>query len=367
MTLLATVALASAQPELQRLPDGAAVRVADGPLVFTGLVTGGYRGNDVARQVESVVTALGETLGAAGSNLERVARLNVVVAPGGDAGAVRAELVRRLTVLPALTVMQSPLVEKDAGVALDAVATSMQATEVVRRVATDAAILPAGAKIFISGQAEKGTDLAGATRLTMAGLFRSLDHLGLKRSDVAQVRGFITPFADHAAATREIATSFEGKAPPTVLLEWVSDLHAEIEIVVSARALGKGPSGPISHAWLPWLTASPRYCHVAHVSAGTPLIFIAGIDGGETGDARAQMKTIFARLGSTLFEAGSSYRHLAKATYYLGGGDARAVLNDIRGVYYDPQRPPAASALEVKRVGLPGRTATIDIVAVPVK
>lgn len=331
MTLLATVVLASAQPELQRLPNGAAVRVADGPLVFTGLVTGSYRGSDVAQQAASALVALGEVLGAAGSGLERMARLNVIVAPDGDASAVRAELVRRLPALPALTVVQSPLVQSGAGVALDAVAASSQAADVVRLVASGAAILPAGGKIFISGQAEKGPDLASATRLTMAGLFRSLDHLGLKRSDVVQVRAFITPFADHAAATREIAASFEGKAPPTVLIEWVSDLYAEIEIVVSARALGKGPEGPISHAWLPWLAASPRYCHVAHVSAGTPLIFVAGIDGGETGDARTQMKTIFAQLGSTLFEAGSSYRHLAKATYYLGGSASRTVLNDIRG------------------------------------
>lgn len=365
MTLLATAALASAQSQLQRSPEGMAVRVADEPLVFTGLVSGGYRGSEVALQAESALAALGETLGAAGSSLEKMARLNVVVAPGGDASAVRAELLRRLPLAPALTVVQSPLVQSGAGVALDAVAASTQATEGVRVISATAAILPAGAKIFISGQAERGTDLASATRLTMAGLLRSLDHLGLKRSEVVQVRAFITPFAEHAAATREIAASFDGKAPPTVLLEWVSDLYAEIEIVVSARALGKGPEGPISHAWLPWLTPSPRYCHVAHVSAGTPLIFIAGIDGGETGDARAQMKMIFARLGSTLFDAGSSYRHLAKATYYLGSGDARAVLNDIRGVYYDPQRPPAASALEVKRVGLPGRTATIDLVAVP--
>lgn len=367
MTLLATVALASAQPQLQRLPDGAAMRVADGPLVFTGPVSGSYRGGDVAQHAESALEALGETLAAAGSNLERMARLTVVVAPGGDAAALRAELVRRLPALPALTIVYSPVVQSGAGVALDAVAATNQSPEVVRFVGPAAAILPAGAKIFISGQAERGADLAGATRLTMAGLVRSLEHLGLKRTDVVQVRAFITPFADHAAATREIAASFDGKAPPTVLLEWVSDLYAEIEIVVSARALGAGPAGPISHAWLPWLAASPRYCHIAHVSAGTPLIFVAGIDGGDTGDARTQMKTIFARLGSTLFDAGSSYRHLAKATYYLGGGASRTVLNEIRGVYYDPQRPPAASALEVKQVGLPGRTATIDLVAVPAK
>lgn len=367
MTLLATVALATARPELERLPDGVAVCVADGPLVFTGLITGSYRGNDIAQQATSALSALGETLAAAGSSLERMARLTVVVAPGEDAAALRAEMVRRLPAPPALTIVQSPLVETGAAVALDAVATTSRTTDAVQRVAPDAAIMPAGAKLFISGQAERGTDLASATRLTMAGLFRSLEHLGLRGSDVVQVRAFITRFADHAEASREINAGFDGKAPPIVLLEWVSDLHAEIELVVSARALGVGPEGRIAHAWLPWLTASPRYCHVTHVSAGTPLIFIAGIDGGETGDARTQMKAIFARLGSTLFDAGSSYRHLAKATYYLSGNAARTVLNEIRGVYYDPQRPPAASALEVKQVGLPGRTATIDLIAVPAK
>lgn len=367
MTLLATVTLAAAQPELQRLPNGVAVRAADGPLVFTGLVSGGYRGSNPAQQAASALAALGETLAAAGGGLDSMARLTVVVAPGGDGAALRAEILRRLPVPPAMTIVHSPLAQSGAGVALEAVAATARNENRVQRVVPEAAILPQGAKLFISGQAERGTDLASATRLTMAGLFRSLEHLGLKSSDVVQVRAFITPFSDHAAATREISAGFDGKPPPIVLLEWVSDLHAEIEIVVSARTLGTGPVGPISHTWLPWLTVSPRYCHVAHVSAGTPLIFISGIDGGETGDARMQMKAIFARLGSALFDAGSSYRHLAKATYYLDGDASRAVLNDIRGVYYDPQRPPAASALEVKQVGLPGRTATIDIIAVPSK
>jgi hypothetical protein len=36
-------------------------------------------------------------------------------------------------------------------------------------------------------------------------------------------------------------------------------------------------------------------------------------------------------------------------------------------VYYDPTRPPAASALEVKTLGAPGRIAAIEVIAVPVK
>jgi enamine deaminase RidA (YjgF/YER057c/UK114 family) len=228
-------------------------------------------------------------------------------------------------------------------------------------------VLPAGGKIFISGQAEKGTDVASAVRLTMAGLHRSLAHVGLKKSDVVQVKAFIRPFADHAAARREVAASFDGgPVPPVVLIEWQSELFAEIELVASAPGMTAKAGETVAHSWLPWLTASPRYCNIAHVPAGVPLIFIGGLDGG-TGDDRSQMKTIFERLGSVLFECGSSYRHLAKATYYLGGAPTRALLGDIRGVYFDPTRPPAASALQVAAFGQAGRKAEIEMIAVPVK
>jgi enamine deaminase RidA (YjgF/YER057c/UK114 family) len=98
---------------------------------------------------------------------------------------------------------------------------------------------------------------------------------------------------------------------------------------------------------------------------GTPLIFIGAIDGGDRNDPRTQMKTIFERLGSVLFEAGSSYRNMAKATYYLSDRTARTLLGDIRGVYYDPTRPPAASAVGVEGHGHPGRAAMLDMIAVP--
>jgi len=229
------------------------------------------------------------------------------------------------------------------------------------------AVMPAGGKLFISGQAERGTDLASALRLTMAGLHRSVAHLGLKKSDIVQVKAFFKPFSEHAVLTREVEASFGGApTPPAVAMEWVSDQFAEIELVVSAHARPK-PEEKITFAWLPWLTKSPRYCNVTQIAAGTPLIFIGAIDGGDATDPRAQMKTIFERLGSTLFEAGSSYRHMAKATYYLADPSARALLGDIRDVYYDPARPPAASALNMPGLGYPGRAAMIDVIAVPAK
>ena len=120
------------------------------------------------------------------------------------------------------------------------------------------------------------------------------------------------------------------------------------------------------HAWLPWLTPSPRYCHVAHVPAKVPLIFLGAIEGG-AGNDRAQMKRVFEQLGSALYDSGSSYRNLVKATYYLGGAPSRTALGEIRGVYFDPTRPPSASALQVGAFARSGRSAEIEMIAVPVK
>jgi enamine deaminase RidA (YjgF/YER057c/UK114 family) len=150
-------------------------------------------------------------------------------------------------------------------------------------------------------------------------------------------------------------------------MEWVSELFAEIEIVAAAKTIVAPPGETVAHSWLPWLTRSPRFCHVAHVPAGTPLIFLGAIDAGADGEARAQMKAIFERIGSALFDAGSSYRHLAKATYYLHAPPTRALLGEIRGVYFDPARPPSASALQVAAPPRPGRAAAIELIAVPVK
>lgn len=371
--LMSVVSAQSSKPAaagLQRLeradrPGTAwSVRVPDGPLVFTGQIYGVDFSADARQQAEQALAALAKRLRERGSELDEVVRLNAYVAEVASADVVEAVVGERFKATPvAFTLVRTPLAQKGAVVAFEAVAR----TSAVSAMDSAAAVLPAGGKIFISGQAEKGTDLASAVRLTMAGLHRSVAHLGLKKSDIVQVKAFIRPASDHATATREVAASFDGGAvPPTVLIEWQSELFAEIEIVVSAAALATKKGENISHAWLPWLNPSPRYCHVAQVAAGTPLIFIGSLNGG-AGDGRSQMKTVFERLGSVLFESGSSYRNLAKATYYLAPGPARLLLGDIRGVYFDPMRPPAASALQVPALGAAGRVIEIDMIAVPVK
>jgi enamine deaminase RidA (YjgF/YER057c/UK114 family) len=360
---------------VQRIPAAgkqgfaASVRVPDAPLVFTAQVFAADLTGDARRQTSQAFEALGETLTKTGSGFDRVVRLSAFVANDQAVPVVEAEIATRFAATPvAVTIVRTPLQRPNAQIALEAVAATNRSANRVEIAGPSTAILPVGGKIFISGQAERGPDLAAAVKATMAGLHRSVEHLGLKKSDIVQVKGFIKPSAQHDAAMRAVAASFDGApVPPTVLYEWVSELFAEIEIVVSAKSLPAVAGESITYAWLPWLTKSPRYCHVAHVMPGTPLIFVGAVDGGDSNDPRTQMKVIFERLGSTLFEAGSSYRNLAKATYYLAHPAARALLGDIRGVYYDPTRPPAASALNMNGLGYPGRAAMFDIVAVPVK
>lgn len=344
------------------------VTVPDGALLFTGQIPPIRIDGDARAQTASAFEALRDLLVNAGTDCAGIVRLTAYVPDAATAPLVDVWVAEHFARTPiAISFVRTPLTVPGAKLALEAIAALPKSSVTAANLNNLTAILPAGGKIFISGQAEKGTDLASAVRLTMAGLHRSLAHVGLKKSDVVQVKAFIRPFSEHETARREVAASFDGAAhPPLVLIEWQSELFAEIELIAAAPGLAAKPGETVAHSWLPWLTASPRYCNVAHVPAGVPLIFIRAIDGAP-GDDRAQMKTIFERLGSVLFESGSSYRHLAKATYYLGGAPARALLGDIRGVYFDPTRPPAASALQMAAFAHPGRAAEIEMIAVPVK
>jgi enamine deaminase RidA (YjgF/YER057c/UK114 family) len=344
------------------------VRVPDGPLIFTQQVAAASPGGEAKAEAAGALQNLASVLAGVGSDLTRVVRLNAYVADDAAVAAVDSAVAAQFAATPvAFTLTRTPLTTGGARVLFEAVATTSRAPA-VPEIFERAAVLPAGGKIFISGQVERGTDLASGCAATMAGLYRSLEHFGLTKGDVVQVKAFFRPVADPSIATQAITASFgAGKVPPIILQEWTSDTWVEIELIASARSLPAKAGESITYTWLPWLTPSPRYCNIAHVMPGTPLIFIGEVNGGDTNDPRTQMKTIFERLGSILFEAGSSYRTMAKATYYLKDPTARALLGDIRGVYFDPTRAPAASALGVTSFGRPGRAAMIDMIAVPVQ
>jgi len=180
------------------------------------------------------------------------------------------------------------------------------------------------------------------------------------------VKAFLQPFEKHQELTEEIVAFFEGKpVPPIVLMAWTNSLPTEIELVASG---GNPPAAAGDYVWfstLPNLAASPRFSRAAIVEPGAPLLFTSSLYGNAGLGARQELRDIFATLGTLLFDVGSGYRQLVKATYFNTDAAGPKMLGEIRAVYFDPTRPPAASAVGVKTLGRAGFASSLDMIAVP--
>jgi enamine deaminase RidA (YjgF/YER057c/UK114 family) len=276
---------------------------------------------------------------------------------------------------PAVSFVVGALTAPDALVAVDAVAATQEAPRVRpvayqtlsglgrQRSGAHVATLPAGARVYISGQAEPGGDLAEATRKTLAGLSATLDFLGLGKAQVVQVKSFLQPMSAVGAAERAIAEFFApGTVPPLVFVEWRMPGPIEIELIVAAGRQDGGEA--LEYLTPPRLKPSPVFSRVARINRGDT-IYVSGLYGPAGADGRGQVEAIFGTLQSVVSDAGGDLRHLVKATYYVSDDDASRALNDLRPRYYDPARPPSASKASVAGVGEEGRTVTLDMIAIP--
>jgi enamine deaminase RidA (YjgF/YER057c/UK114 family) len=327
-------------------------------------------------QIEKVLDNLATALAEARSGLDRLVKVHVYVARPELVGDVQKVFARKFAgeARPAVSFVVGNLAVKDAEVALDAVAVSaddpgpdvkaIRSAKLGGLPGTHVAILPAGARVYVSGQAEKGKDLVDATGKTLESLRATLKHLALTDADVVHLKAFLTPVADAEEVRKEVAKFFGDRpSPPLVFVEWTSTLPIEIELV--ARA-GKEKAGEaIEYLTPPGLQASPIFSRVARINHG-PTIYLSGLYADKPKDAAGEVQEVFAALSALLEKTGSDLRHLAKATYYVATEDASRQLNELRPRYYDPRRPPAASKAMVAGVGRPGKSLTLDLIAVPV-
>ena len=361
----------------------AAVVVGDVPLAHTGQflpcdLKGGIVGKgDVAAQVAKIVEDLGVALGQAGSGLDRLVKLNVGVAAAGDVAEVRRALAARLAgkAKPAVAYVVGPLMPPEARVAMDAVAAAegSRGGETVNRLSCavygppgfpQVAVLPAGGRIYISGQAVKGKDLAESTRLTLEGLKRTLDWLGRKESQVVQVRMLGDLTAGRAAVEAEIARVF---SVPLVFVEGDAGNPIEIELVAAAgNKEGGAPPPDVEYLTPPWMQSSPVYSKVVRSNRGGA-IYVSGLCGASATDVPGEIREAFGILKDVLTKAGSDLRHLVKATYFVVDADTAKALAEIRPEFYDPKAPPAASRATTAGVGREGRRFTMDMIAVPAR
>jgi enamine deaminase RidA (YjgF/YER057c/UK114 family) len=365
----------------------AAVIVPDVPLVHTAQflaldAQGRIEGKDrLDVQIESVLNSLEIALIADKAEFRNVVKINVVAADAQVAHKVREALSLKFfqsrEAKPAVSYVTGKLRHPDALVAMDAVVmgsppgkTAVTRTRISERKETErlahAAVLPAGPKLYVSGQAEKGKDLAEMTRKTLESLAATLKHLGLGLKDVVQVKSFVGPITGVDDAEREIISFFKDEplVPPLVFVEWTTAPSIEIELIASAAAAPVKPAEAVEFITPPGMTASPVFSRVTRMAAG-PTIYFSGLYGESDRNGNAEVREVFEQLGTLLDQTGSDVRHLVKATYYVTTDEASTKLNERRLKIYNPERPPAASKAPVAGTGRERKTITIDMIATP--
>ena len=363
-----------------------AVIVDDIPLVHTTQFlaldkSGNIVGTgDINAQINQVFLNISSALKQAGSKADQIVKLNIYVRNSNLISAVQEQINKRFKSgkRPALSFVAGELSHADALISMDAIAVSskdkqkavnyiMPANLSSVQGIAQAAILPAGPVVYVSGQAVKG-ELAEATRGTLEQLEATLVSLGLERKDIVQIKSFIRPMSDLKVVEEEFAKFFKGSIiPPMVNVEWTSkDPVIEIELIASSPNTGSESDQQLDFITPPGMTASPVYCKVTRINYGQK-VYISGLYGKISSNADSDLESIFTAIGAILKNTGSDFRHLVKATYYVSNDVHSAKLNEIRPKYYDPLRPPAASKAMVKDVGNPEAGISIDMIGVVIR
>jgi enamine deaminase RidA (YjgF/YER057c/UK114 family) len=149
-----------------------------------------------------------------------------------------------------------------------------------------------------------------------------------------------------------------------VFVEWLAAVPVEIELIAQLPQMGEAAAAPaVEYYNPPDVIPSPSFSRVALVHSQRQ-IFVSGLFSRATGKGEAQADDVFEQLEAILEKAGGDTLHLAKATYYVNDDDASRGIDKARAALLDPRRPPAASKVTVHGVGQPGRTLTVDMIAV---
>lgn len=376
------------EPDLSRGISRAVV-VSNSALIHTAQLLPGLetKNSGLIPQLESTLKSLERVLKQGESSLSNCVKLNLYAASDQDAMEAESHLPKLLPqgVCPAISIVTTPLPQTGMRIAVDAVATVPDTASIskVRRFSSlelatpsagtavtvgksSAAILPMGSRVYISGQAEAGDGtLKDATIKTMQSLQKTLEHLGLRSTDVVQLKAFLRPMSEAAVAIEAMATAFpESSPPPMVLVEWESaSAPIEIELIAASPSTKEAPS--IEFLTPPWMKPSPVFARVTRLNHPTT-IYISGLY-GSTADPNGtdEIREVFREVERIAKSGGSDLQHLAKATYYVSTDEVSKNLNTVRPEFYHPDRPPAASKAKVSGTGRKGRSMTLDLIAVP--
>ncbi|MCA9037057.1 MAG: RidA family protein [Planctomycetaceae bacterium] len=370
-------------------PFAVACVVDDVPLVHTSLILPTLTAADMPleQQVSSTLRNLADRLASAGTSAEHVVRVNVSIRNQELASEVLAELDRQWPMPRMLRPCISPVISRtpdpDALLGIDVIAVQPSRAEKLPLETNsqskvqrnqDWSVLPEGARLYVSGQAESSAQLAQATLSTLEGLERTLESLGRSSEDIVQLKAFVMPMADVGVVQSKVQEFFDGTHPPLVAVEWKSGQTTPIEIELVAWGGPANPNAPIvEHLWVPWLTKSPVYCRVARINRGRT-VYTGGIQAerlqaASVSDpaelAEYEVNSIFQQLKKIMESADSNMNHLVKATYFVSTESASQKLNELRPRIYDPLHPPAASKAMVLGMPVQQSGLSIDMIAAP--
>ena len=346
------------------------------PLDKSGKIHGA---GDINAQINQVFLNVAAVLKNAGSNIEKIVKLNIYLRDTNLIDLVQEKIAKRFQFgrRPAISLVVGELSQDEVLISMDAIAVSakkavkvdyrMPKNHSINNETAESAILPAGPVVYVSGQAVKGA-LAEATRGTLEQLHTTLTFLGLEKKDIVQIKSFIRPMSDLKIVEKEFSDFFkDATIPPMVNVEWTSkDPVIEIELIASSPNTRVNSGQQIDFITPPGMTASPIYCKVTRINYGQK-IFSSGLYGNTTGSTDSELTSLFTLMGNLFKNTGSDFRHLVKATYYVGNDIHSAKLSEVRPKYYDPLRPPAASKAMVRNVGKSDAGISIDMIGVVIK
>lgn len=360
----------------------AAVIVGDVPLVHTWQVGVDAKKNsdtippadDVAQitiDLKAAIEELTPLLRSAGSSLQQVVKLNFYVSHANAVAVVcdwlKATFPTQYRPAASFVVSSADNLRYHSFVTLDSIATRRDAVPAGTIVRTDgAAVLPPTHKLYISGDAAKGS-LMQVVAETLRSLEICLQHCGLNWSHVVQLKTFLQPIILASDVAREIRTFFGDRPVPVLtFVEWQSSdtVPMETELIAAVPPELSNPSGDtVEYLNPPHKPGNAVFTRIARVRSDRT-IYTSGLY-GEPSDADGEIRGIFDRLKKLIERAGSDMQHLVKATYYVSDDVTSKRLGEIRPEYYDPKRPPAASKAKVGDVARERKTIMVDMIAVP--
>ncbi|MEZ6047555.1 MAG: RidA family protein [Planctomycetaceae bacterium] len=362
----------------QDSPGADAVVVHDQALIHSGMILptdeeGHVTADTFAAQLSQLGNNLEQLIKSTGSDLQDVVSLRYYVSE-----AKHLELMRtfKLNGNVAITLAVTPLPDSAAQVGAEVVFCSEKTYHQVYCLPSPIkgarlTVLPRGRAVYISGQLEKGEGTIETARLTMEGLHKTLEHIGLDDSHVVYIRTFVDPISKVDEVDEVIHSFYPKQARPSVThVEWKTTDSIEIEMIAYApeeiEIEGADQAESVQHFWLPWLTISPVYCRWTLINS-PDRIYISEQLGMNSDTHEAEIHEIFGRIKEILAGTGSDLNSLAKATYFTTNAEVSKPFGEIRPEYYDPQHPPAASLARIEAIALEGKSIAIDMIAAPVQ